>query len=489
MKKLLALLLPFVVALSARADLLGGVVDIPLDPAWEATDPREPGQAPALLPTLKYVPKNGARATLMVSLLPAVGAGVEITDLPSLKELNLLSATPFLPSPDAKPVATEMALSDGLGVYVTNEDPALVGKPTPPDEYRMATTATLLLGEKFVLLCTLLHESLESDEFRQALSMLRAVRQVPVDTSVVRHPELGTFLRLPPGRYDPSPMQLRSDPGYFIFVDRNGITLSGWLDQARKFTDMQSFWAKERANIAQEADFEISDEKLKEVGEWSVVSYTLTVDELAQKNLRACRVLGDAWADIHISKTGADAEWKDLETALAELSLVADNAPVEAQHEPSPQERRYHFEHRLLPKWTHTTDGAFFSDLREGQPRRLIEAAADIVSSDYAAAIKVTPLSDENRVLISFAPPEDMAACYHVLIVRSDEGYRYLTLELTEDMLGDGTRSVFGGWTAEGGHRNFGARKYSDAESFVRDAATDLPAAPVATMDPAPPKS
>jgi hypothetical protein len=57
------------------------------------------------------------------------------------------------------------------------------------------------------------------------------------------------------------------------------------------------------------------------MGEWSVVCYTVDLGTVNQKNLRACRVVGDAWADIHISKTGADADWKDLKAALAELSL------------------------------------------------------------------------------------------------------------------------------------------------------------------------
>lgn len=170
--------------------------------------------------------------------------------------------------------------------------------------------------------------------------------------------------------------------------------------------------------------------------------------------------------------------------------LVAnDPAPARPETEPSPQQRRYYFEHRLLPKWTHTTNGAFFTDLRGGSARRLVDAATEIVSPAYAAALTIKPLADENRVLISLAAPTDIAACFHVMIIRDGQTYRYLTLELTEDLLDNGTKSILGGWTADGGHLNFGARKYTDPESFVREAADHEPGRPVATTQPAAPKS
>ena len=48
--------------------------------------------------------------------------------------------------------------------------------------------------------------------------------------------------------------------------------------------------------------------------------------------------------------------------SLPVFSMGAEEKPAE----PSLRDRIYHFEHRLLPRWTHGTQGAFFSDLSKG---------------------------------------------------------------------------------------------------------------------------
>lgn len=168
--------------------------------------------------------------------------------------------------------------------------------------------------------------------------------------------------------------------------------------------------------------------------------------------------------------------------------------PAAGQPEPSARDRRYYFEHRLLPKWTHQSGGAFFRDLAANKAGQMLEAAAEIVGREYADSLKVRLLDDPDRILISFLEPQDIALCYHVLLVRLDGAFRFITLEMTEDLLGNGAKSVLGEWTAEGGHLNYGERTYSDGNSFLRETSAGLPGTPHAETspakptDPAPPK-
>ena len=50
--------------------------------------------------------------------------------------------------------------------------------------------------------------------------------------------------------------------------------------------------------------------------------------------------------------------------------------------------------------------------------------------------------------------------------------YRYFTLEKTEDLFGEGNKSVFGEWSNDGArHRYIRACKYDDEESFLKELA------------------
>jgi hypothetical protein len=173
MKRLLPHFLALVVTTGVHAAALGDLEVTPVS-GWKSADAVQPNQPEPPFPTLKFVPKDGRNAAIYLSVLPAKVGGIEINDLESLKEINLLSARPYLPEPDARPPVTRLKIAGGLGVYITNEDPALVGKPVPPDEYRMATTATLLIGDQLVH-CTIFHDERDSDDFREAMEILLSV--------------------------------------------------------------------------------------------------------------------------------------------------------------------------------------------------------------------------------------------------------------------------------------------------------------------------
>jgi len=85
---------------------------------------------------------------------------------------------------------------------------------------------------------------------------------------------------------------------------------------------MKSFWASEKAAAVEKSGLTIADESFKPINGWSAVLYTASVGGFSQKNIRACRVVGDTWADIHLSVSRPDGTWADLESVVAALTLA-----------------------------------------------------------------------------------------------------------------------------------------------------------------------
>ena len=143
----------------------------------------------------------------------------------------------------------------------------------------------------------------------------------------------------------------------------------------------------------------------------------------------------------------------------------------EPAKEPTMKDRIYFFQHSLIPQWTHQSDGAFFNDLNSGKSGKLLDAATKIVSPEFAAAISTKNYPDANGVLLKFAAPVEPPQCYYIYIQKDKNGTKFslYAYEKTHDLLKEGNKGVVGQWSAEGGHGNFGARTYEDAESFVTE--------------------
>ena len=130
-------------------------------------------------------------------------------------------------------------------------------------------------------------------------------------------------------------------------------------------------------------------------------------------------------------------------------------------------ERVYYFEHRLLPKWTFATQGAFFEAMMNGHNKQFLAAATEIVSDQYADQIKILPYLEENAILLIFATPKMPPNCYFVMIQKSKDSYIYYTYERTLAFGDDTFVGVVGGWSEDGAHLNMGPREYSDYQSFA----------------------
>lgn len=184
MKRLAAILLLSCFALArVHAEMLGREVEVIAAPGWESVAPLPPGQPLPPYPVLKFVPKDGRNAAVHLSLVPANVPGYEVTDLPSLKGFNLVASRPYLPGPDARPPVTELKVHDGIGVAITSEDPALIGKAPPPGEYKIATTVSLLLGGKTLVHCIVFYDEKDSADFQEAMQLiLSAATKAPSPT-------------------------------------------------------------------------------------------------------------------------------------------------------------------------------------------------------------------------------------------------------------------------------------------------------------------
>jgi len=255
-----------------------------------------------------------------------------VTDERSLKEFHRIVIRPFLPSPTFEPVLSELKLAHATGVYTSLEDPDLVGKPSSKGQYKFATSIVLMMENQTTIQATIFTDSVDSSEFKEAFQVVQsAIPEVPAGEAGAEAPSrdkisvtsLSAALQLPPGRFHPAGPGLNQDPGYFLFADDRGVTLSAWLDRAAKFKGMRTFWENEKKALEEKAGLPVTDESLKIVGGWNVVQYSIQLGNgVAQKNLRACRTNGNTWADVHLSITGQDTSWGDLEEVLKALALA-----------------------------------------------------------------------------------------------------------------------------------------------------------------------
>ena len=138
--------------------------------------------------------------------------------------------------------------------------------------------------------------------------------------------------------------------------------------------------------------------------------------------------------------------------------------------EPTRKQKVYHFQHQIIPRWTHDSNGAFFNYLNNDRINRLIATASQIVSPEFSAAISVKKYPDARGLLISFPAPTETPECYYIYIHKNNDGNKFslFTYEKTRDLFKHGDKGVIGSWSDKS-HSNFGTRTYEDSDSFVSD--------------------
>ncbi len=325
--KLSILCLWLLLATRVLADPLGDKVDIKPVAGWASA----PLGRPVALPTLRYIPTDGRNASVLLTLFPASRLGV--SDASSLRQFHHMACTPFLPTPNAQVSQLDLKIPEGAGVYASFEDPSLVGKPPQRDNYKRTTSVCLFLGHDVVVQATIFYDEAGSPAYNEALSIVKSVAVIgaPAGMALPNKPASSTAAAAatgapqltvrPPAGFAAADFKTNASPGYFSYIREDGVMLTGWLDQAAKFKGMRSFWAAEKAALETNMGVKVTNESLKIVAGWNVVSYDVAIGTGTQTNLRACRVYGTTWADVHLSQTGDDSSLRTLEAVLAEIKV------------------------------------------------------------------------------------------------------------------------------------------------------------------------
>lgn len=180
--------------------------------------------------------------------------------------------------------------------------------------------------------------------------------------------------------------------------------------------------------------------------------------------------------------------------ACSPCPALADAPADPGQTKPTVHDQVYAFEHKLLPGWVHKSEGAFYSDLEKGETKQLFEAATEIVGKDFADGIKIRKINLPDGILITFPKPNEAPECFYAAVLKDGSEYHYVTLELSEIFLSDGTKSFLCEWASDGSHLDFGPRKYDDEAHFLSELGDRLkkssdqpsPAAKTTVTPPAP---
>lgn len=158
-----------------------------------------------------------------------------------------------------------------------------------------------------------------------------------------------------------------------------------------------------------------------------------------------------------------------LATLLLSVGAVVAAHSAEPAAAPARKDKIYYFEHRLLPRLTHQTQGEFYADLRKGDVQKFEDMARRMVDFEFAANLSIHPATDLEGVVLTFPRPTEPVHCYWVAIVRDGAGFRYFTYEMDEDIMSVGIKGSVCEWTPAGSHKNYGATKEADEASFLKE--------------------
>jgi hypothetical protein len=172
--------------------------------------------------------------------------------------------------------------------------------------------------------------------------------------------------------------------------------------------------------------------------------------------------------------------------------LALAEAPASpSQPEPTAHQRIYYFEHKILPAWVHKSEGAFYSDLGHGETQQLTDTATRVIGKDFANGIKIRKIDKPDGFLIAFPKPKEAPECFFAAVLKDGSEYHYVTLELGEDIVGDGAKTFLCEWASDGRHLDYGPRKFDDEAHFLSELEDrlkkDTPQAPAAILTPATP--
>jgi hypothetical protein len=271
---------------------------------------------------------------MLVTLLPS--ELVKVTNEEALHALHQRLCSQYVGPAGKAPAVIEIKIQNGSGAYSSFEDPALVGKPPKRGDYKIAMPMVVWLRPDIVLQVTLFTDEAAGSDLADGLRMMQSAK--PIGHPAPVSPEtMAKLARKPIQIRGPDavlmiPMSTFKSLGiddprrnYFAYVDDQGINLSGWMDEASHYSGFRSFWETEKATMEKGTGLKVTEEEIKIIAGWNAVTYTIKTGQVVQRNLRACRVTGNTWADLHLSVVASDGGSADLEGVLKTLLLKRDS--------------------------------------------------------------------------------------------------------------------------------------------------------------------
>ena len=114
-------------------------------------------------------------------------------------------------------------------------------------------------------------------------------------------------------------------PRYFFLADRTDgeVIFAGWLESSERVKNvdqlLQSTWTSEKQAL-KAGGFDVQSVETGHVGDWATITYAVSHASFKQHSahIRASRVAGDTWIDLHLSVT-KDASEEECRKGVVEL--------------------------------------------------------------------------------------------------------------------------------------------------------------------------
>ena len=93
------------------------------------------------------------------------------------------------------------------------------------------------------------------------------------------------------------------NPRYFLFQNerRPDISISGWIEPAKKFTSTKKILEGDKIQWAINGLPSPTDVEFKKIGGWDAVLYNMVIPGNTHSNIRAHWIQESTWIDIHLS--------------------------------------------------------------------------------------------------------------------------------------------------------------------------------------------
>jgi hypothetical protein len=89
---------------------------------------------------------------------------------------------------------------------------------------------------------------------------------------------------------------------YFYLADREGgVTLSGWFEPARRYTDLEGSWRAEMEHMKKRGFPPPEDVEHSELGPWRSILYNYSPPNGSSAHVRATYIGAGTWIDLHAS--------------------------------------------------------------------------------------------------------------------------------------------------------------------------------------------